>query len=166
MASTVRGGNKLRQFFRTVKQAKHLSVKGVDVGFFATARYPDVSTGKNGGKKQKPHHVATVAAWNEFGTRRNGKQHVPERPFMRQAIKAANDDLTEILIQGIDAKKMILDPITAGRMGLAMQNHIQRRITTLRDPPDAPSTIERKGSSNPLIDTGFMRQSVSFRVDS
>ena len=50
------------------------------------------------------------------------------------------------------------------RIGAVVAGAIQQSIRDLRDPPNAPATIERKGSSNPLIDTGFMRLSVSWRV--
>lgn len=40
----------------------------------------------------------------------------------------------------------------------------QQYITDLRDPPNAPYTIEKKGSDNPLIDTGSMRSSVTYKV--
>lgn len=50
------------------------------------------------------------------------------------------------------------------RLGLMAAGDIQRRIADLRDPPNAASTVDRKGSSNPLIDTGEMRQKVSHKV--
>ena len=69
MPKNVTGGRKLAAFLRQAKAAQASSVKGIDVGFFSTAKYPDGTP------------VAAVAAWNEFGTERNGQQHVPERPF-------------------------------------------------------------------------------------
>jgi hypothetical protein len=41
---------------------------------------------------------------------------------------------------------------------------IQHEITVLRHPPNAPATIRAKGSSKPLIDTGEMRQSVTYQI--
>ena len=32
-------------------------------------------------------------------------------------------------------------------------------------PPNAPSTIDRKGSNRPLVDTGEMRDNVEYRID-
>lgn len=161
MATYVRGGNKLKAFLRRAKTAKARSVKGVDVGYFSDARYPPVRTGKNGGQKQKPVPVAAVAAWNEFGTK-DGR--VPERPFIRQAIKGADKDLIEVLKENIDPLDMVLTRQTAGKMGQVMVGRIQRSITTLRTPPNAPATIRKKSSSNPLIDTGTLRQSVTYKI--
>ena len=162
MPSRVQGGRKLAAFLRRAKSAKARS-KQTDVGFFSTAKYPN---GLN---------VAAVAAWNEFGT-----ETIPERPFLRQAISGAERDLLPVLKAGIDPKEMVIDARTAGLLGEVMKARIQQSITTLREPPNAPITIsggwmrsksgkpfrvKGKGSSNPLIDTGFMRQSVTYQVE-
>ena len=137
MASRVTGGARLNRFLRQAKSAK--SVKSVEVGYFSTAKYPDGTP------------VAFVAVVNEFGTK-NGR--IPERPSFRNAIRGAGKDLTPILVANINPKTMALDVKTAGKIGLAMQGRIQRSITTLRTPANAPSTIAAKKSSNPLLDTG------------
>jgi hypothetical protein len=49
-------------------------------------------------------------------------------------------------------------------VGEFIASDFRRKITTLRSPPNAPSTVAKKGSSNPLIDTGAMRQSVRSRI--
>ena len=160
MATRVRGGQKLDKFLRDARAAQSRSKK-VDVGFFSSARYPPVRQGKNGGQKQTPHFVATVAAFNEFGT----SAGTPERPFFRNAIADAKKPILEILKAGIDPKDMTMDARLAGIVGEKMKSEIQKSIINLRDPPNAPRTIKRKGSSNPLIDTGFMNMSVSYNVD-
>ena len=145
MARTyLRGGHKLDRFIKEAKAA--MRIKGVEVGFFDTARYPDGTA------------VTNVAAAHEFGL------GVPERPFFRQALKGADKELLQVLKVSLDPKKMAVDERVGGRLGLALQNRIQRRITDLKRPANAPSTIAMKGSSNPLIDTGFMRASVTYEV--
>ena len=141
----VRGGRRLAAFLRKAKAAKHVDV---DVGFFASAKYDDGTP------------VAAVAAWNEYGTS-NG---IPERPFFRNALRTSKELLLDIMVDNIDPRTLTLDRVTAGKLGAALVGEIQRSITTLRQPPNAPSTQKAKGSSNPLIDTGFMRQSVTWRV--
>ena len=37
-------------------------------------------------------------------------------------------------------------------------------ITEIKNPPNAAGTISAKGSANPLMDTGLMRQSVTWAV--
>ena len=159
----VTGGKKLAAFLAKAKAAK--TIKSVEVGFFSTARYSPVRQGKNGGQKRKPHYVATVAAWNEFGTRLGGKKHVPERPFMRSAIRDSVDPLRKVLREHVNPHTMNVDNRVGGLLGTVMKGQIQKSITSLKEPPNAPVTIKRKGSSNPLIDEGFMRQSVSWKVN-
>ena len=151
MPSQVQGGRKLAAFIRKAKAAK--SVRGIDVGFFKAARYPDGTP------------VAAVAGWMEFGTEKNGRIHVPERPYFRLALKGAARPLLDVLVEHVDPLTMALDRKVAGKLGQAMVGLIQTSITTLRNPPLAESTKLAKGSSNPLLDTGVLRKSVTYRID-
>ena len=140
-----RGGKKLA---RLLREAGKGGVSGVKVGFFSTARYEDGTP------------VAAVAAWNEFGT-----ETIPERPFFRNALAEAERGVSNILAKGIDTKKMVVDEQLAGRVGEYVQGKIQDSITSLKEPPNAPETVRRKGSSNPLLDTGTLRNSVAWEVE-
>jgi hypothetical protein len=106
--------------------------------------------------------VVDVAVGNEYGT-----DNVPARPFMglssaditnqcvpilEQSAAALNNNNTQQYDQLLDA---------AGNLAAGI---VKQQITDLRSPPNAQSTIERKGSSNPLIDTGLMRQTVTYKV--
>ena len=155
----VTGGKRLKAFLKRARDAQG-SQPEIDVGFFSDARYPPVSTGKNGGRAQDPHLVATVAAWNEFGTR----DGVPERPFMRNAVRETESRLGRIAAQGIDSMNPTITDKVANELGAAMADGIQRSIVSLRQPPNSPFTIRMKGSSNPLIDTGTMLRAVTWRV--
>ena len=139
-----RGGQKLR---RLLEQASKRRDTTVQVGFFSEARYEDGTP------------VAAVAAWNEFGT-----ETIPERPFFRRAIAEMEDGISKVVKAGIDTEKMVVDDRLADRVGAYAQGQIQESITALKEPPNAPSTL-RKGSSNPLIDTGHMRESVTWKVE-
>ncbi len=140
-----RGGKKLQ---RLLREAGKGGVSGVKVGFFSTARYEDGTP------------VAAVAAWNEFGT-----ETIPERPFFRNALAESERSVGRILQAGLDTKKMVVDERLAGRVGAHVQGQIQESITALKEPPNAPETVRRKGSSDPLMDTGTLRNSVSWEVE-
>lgn len=107
--------------------------------------------------------VAEVAAWNEYGT-----ENAPARPFMRQTLADKKDQIEEFqanaVAQGIrqhrDAAK------TMNQIGVYMKAKVQEEITDGQFEPNAPSTIARKGSSHPLIDTSRMRQSINYTVKS
>ncbi len=140
-----RGGKKLQ---RLLREAGKGGVSGVKVGFFSTARYEDGTP------------VAAVAAWNEFGTKT-----IPERPFFRNALAESERGVSNILAKGIDTKKMVVDEQLAGRVGEYVQGKIRDSITALKEPPNAPETVKRKGSSDPLLDTGTLRNSVDWEVE-
>ena len=53
---------------------------------------------------------------------------------------------------------------TASIIGAAAVGIIQKEIVDGQWTPNAPSTIKKKGSDRPLIDTGHMRQSCHFVV--
>ena len=139
------GGKKLQ---RLLREAGKGGVSGVKVGFFSTAKYEDGTP------------VAAVAAWNEFGTKT-----IPERPFFRNALAESERSVGRILQAGLDTKKMVVGEQLAGRVGAHVQGKIQDSITSLKEPPNAPETVKRKGSSDPLLDTGTLRNSVSWEVE-
>ena len=140
-----RGGEKLRRLLREAAKRRDTTV---EVGFFSEARYEDGTP------------VAAVAAWNEFGT-----ETIPERPFFRRAIAEMEDGISKVVKAGIDTEKMVVDERLADRVGAYAQGQIQESITALKEPPNAPGTVRQKGSSNPLLDTGHMRESVSWEVE-
>ena len=50
------------------------------------------------------------------------------------------------------------------KLGIKAQGDIRAEITFLQSPPNS-ITVELKGSSNPLIDSGEMRAAVTFKVE-
>ena len=147
--TTTTGGDRLERIIRAAKQS---NVPSVDIGFFSTARYQDGTP------------VAAVAAANEFGVRlSDGGTEIPERPFFRRAIARMEEELPALLESQIE--NGVLDPAAAGRTGAWIAGKVQDSIVRMRQPPNSPATIARKGSSNPLIDTGHMRQSVTWKVN-
>ena len=131
------------------KSLNSRGMKETEVGFFDSARYPDGTS------------VPAVAAWNEFGTK-----NIPERPFFRNALDTSKPKILRMLKQGVDPYALVVPSNLAHQIGAVVAGEVQESITDLKIPPNAPSTIAAKGSSNPLLDTGFMRQSVTWRVKS
>ena len=50
------------------------------------------------------------------------------------------------------------------KIGIFQKDLIQEKITEGEFAPNAASTVKKKGSSKPLIDTGRMRQSVNYVI--
>ena len=118
----------------------------VDVGVLA----------KEGGE------LVIIAAANEFGTKT-----IPSRSFIRSTIDDKQEQIMDFaesqarrIADGQITKKDALEAI-----GELIKSLIQLRIIELREPPNAPSTIRQKGSSNPLIGkTGRLNQSIAWRL--
>jgi hypothetical protein len=51
------------------------------------------------------------------------------------------------------------------KLGILSQGDVQMEITNTYSPPNSPTTILLKGSAHPLINTGQMRQSVTWKLD-
>jgi hypothetical protein len=117
-----------------------------------------------------PLTVLDVATINEFGaqwTDKAGRVHeIPERSFIRDWFDAAEPELREkmlALMQDVIAGRREVDQILQ-LLGLYCVGQIEQRIADGVPPPNAPSTIKKKGSSKPLINSGQLRASVTFEV--
>ena len=106
--------------------------------------------------------IVNRAIWNHYGTSRG----IPSRPFLTKAIRQNWSKYLEAMKTAgaaILRGDATLDQ-TMRKLGILAQGDVRQEITNLRDPPNAPSTIAAKGSSNPLIDTGEMRSKVTWEV--
>lgn len=145
------------------------SVRQVDRGAAAlkarlAAKAQAVEVGIVGDKATLPEGegvtVADVALWAEYGLGQ------PQRSWLRDWIEenqAALDTNMRAEAAAIKAGTRTKAQALA-RLGLWIQGAIQERIANGIEPPNADSTIQRKGSSKPLIDTGQLRSSISHRV--
>lgn len=108
--------------------------------------------------------AAGLAAVHEFGSE---KRNIPERSFLRSTIRENKDRYFEILEKIADnimvKKKSPKQQL--GKLGLLAENDVKKKIVDLKDPPLKAATIARKGSSNPLIDKGHMKDSITHKVE-
>ena len=93
------------------------------------------------------HVNAEKALYNHFGT-----EDIPARPFLQFDQKKAAK---------LVRKAIVSDGDTVAKIKVGLTGMIQDNIRELKRPANADSTIKKKGSSNPLIDTGAMRQAVN-----
>lgn len=123
----------------------------VDVGIIDAGKHPTAEA-----------TVAEIGFWNEFGT-----VTIPERSFMRSTVqeeKKAIISLQRKLLKSISQGKM--DIVKAlGILGEFLSDKITQKIVSLREPPNKPATIKAKGSSNPLVDTGQLKNSITYEVN-
>lgn len=93
-----------------------------------------------------------------------GNDKIPARPWLIPGVESATPDVIDTIASGIE-KGLATDQIME-QVGAIAAGATQQYMTDLREPPNAKSTIEKKGSDNPLIDTGSMRSSVTYKVTS
>lgn len=106
--------------------------------------------------------VAQIAAIHEFGL----PPRIPERSMIRATYEQNSARYAEAVRKiGIGISFARTD-LRRGLdlLGSMIKGDIQRRIAAGVPPPNAPSTIKRKGSSTPLIDTGQMRAALDHEV--
>lgn len=108
--------------------------------------------------------VMEVAAYNELGSS-DTPPNPPPRPFMKQSfenheneLQKACDNVNKTLANGGTAQQAL------NELGVFLKGLVQEEIVSGGFAPNAESTVKKKGSAQPLIDTGLMRQSVNFVV--
>jgi hypothetical protein len=105
--------------------------------------------------------VINIAAAHVYGV------GVPERDFMAFAKKDIAH-VTKSIMEKVAKSTVEIDPDKAMKLreaaGIAAADAIRASIIKLDDPPNSPATIAKKGSSNPLVDTGHMKDSVTHIV--
>lgn len=104
--------------------------------------------------------LVDIAMWNELGT-----VNIPSRPFMRDSVDKHIPAINHMLMAQKDA---LLNGATAreilNTVGLFQQDLIQTEIEQGDFVANAESTIKKKGSDKPLIDTGTMKNSVHYQI--
>ena len=152
ITSTVRRDNGLLDRIRLV--ARRYTTK-VEVGYFGNQTHrPSITSGS------PSIAISDLAAIHEHGL------GVPKRAFVEPALQQNKAKYLRYVgrqITPIIRRRQTMNNAwqTLGAMAVA---DVQKYMLTASFKPLAPATIRRKGSSKPLIDTGQMRQSITYRV--
>ena len=185
------GGDKAEAFFNNLKRKYVGPAPALKVGFLANAMYPDgtlvamvAMIQEFGAKIQREAGTVTIYRMvNKAGTgfARKGRFvskskanfasthahdayeiNIPPRPFFRTMIAQNKDSwaptAAALLKQGKSPAE-VLDI-----MGELLAGQLRASIIAMKTPPNAPSTIRKKGFDDPLIDSGHMLNSVDFEV--
>ena len=89
---------------------------------------------------------------------------IPARPWLNPGVMSGNAEYLSIIEKTL-AKDGTMEQ-ALNKVGVVAVGKVQKYMTDLRTPPNAASTIKKKGSSNPLIDSGALRQSVTYKIES
>ena len=122
------------------------------------------ASGETSIQTDKSVSMATIAAVHEFGSPEQG---IPERSFLRGGIRRAAPKLNAVNIDSL--RKVLLGKMTIEqaieKLGVVAAGEVKREFVVGTFAPNKPATIARKGSSRPLIDTGNLRQAVTYIVE-
>lgn len=139
-----------RRFLTELEKMKRLEVR---VGYQAGEATDDEGV-----------DMCDIALWNELGT--SGAHPIPARPFLRQSVDGNEDKIrahcaqqARAIARGGTAEEALK------KIGIHMKGIVQKTIKEGSFVPNAPSTIRKKGSDKPLIDTGRLRQSVNYHIN-
>lgn len=126
-----------------------------------------------------------IASVQEFGS---SDGRIPERSFLRSTVDEKSSEysalLTKLVGRVVDGK--ITPNQALDRLGLKVESDVKRKIVAIQEPPNAASTIRQKKkkagkkvkniklvtgadgteseTGNPLIDTGQLRQSITYEI--
>lgn len=135
-----------RRFYAQIEELKNVEVR---VGYQAGEATDDDGV-----------DMCDIALWNELGTETS-----PARPFLRQT---ADDNEAKLVAFGQAQVRKIAQGGTAQgclqALGTYAKGLTQEKIESGSFVPNAPSTIRKKKSDKPLIDSGRLRQSVNFVI--
>ena len=148
-------------FKKLSKMIKSISKKVyVDVGILKGNIHPDSNVS-----------VAYIGAVHEFGTDKAGRGNntrIPERSFIRMPLEEKSEKITKL----VEKKIEIL--LAKGDIESVMKLIGEASIVVIQEAfetggfgkwePLKDSTIEKKGSSGILIDTGLLRKSISYEI--
>ena len=91
---------------------------------------------------------------------------IPERSFIRAGFEYAREDLEKLVDKALPLVLTLkLQPNEFYKLlGEMAVGRIHKYIQDLSSPPNSAMTIKRKKSSHPLIDTGRLTQSITYKV--
>ena len=130
-------------------------VIGFPMGKASSIQYPDGTP------------LIDVAVYNNYGTfNEDGSEHIPARPFMDIGGLKASIQLKPLikkLIRAVREGKIPFEQ-AANILGAKAAAIMKNTIRDLKEPPNAPYTVAKKKSANPLVDTGLLMQSVTWEI--
>lgn len=107
--------------------------------------------------------LQTGQGFMQLGTTGPYKIKIPERPWLMPGVESGYDKYIRIIRNAVKRDQNLEKALN--RVGVVAVSQVQQYMTELKTPANAPGTIAKKGSSNPLIDEGVLRQSVTYKIE-
>lgn len=156
MGSRIKDVNRIPQVLRRIDEMNRKKAK---VGYFGTDYNGEGEISLKG-----------IARVHEFGVtivQRNRVIVIPERSFLRngadttvgEIIEKTKELIPDALLGNVDVEMLFQ------MLGIELKGKIQDFAIALAEPPNAESTIRKKKSSNPLVDSGAMIGAMEVKVE-
>jgi len=157
---TDHGAKAMLERLRALKASTAL----VRVGVLADAA-KDPPKDKNGKVGKPPKYtLLEVAAVHEFGA---PAANIPQRSFIRAPVDTHAEDIKRL--QGVLFEHVVEGKITESaaldQIGAKVASWCQEAIDNGIEPALADATVKRKGSSKPLVNTGQLKSSITWKVE-
>ena len=125
--------------------------------------YIGVPASKNSIHKDSKINMATLLALHVYGAPTRG---IPQRDPLRPPLINNAQRYTDLMAQGIkNALANGTDPnVVYEKIGIVASNDVKDYFVSGNFKPLDQKTIDRKGSSKPLLDTGELRSSITYEV--
>jgi len=118
---------------------------------------------KEAAERGEVRFLKSGQGFEELGVTGPHKIPIPARPWLDVGVASGGKDYLQIIEAGFSNDEKSVDILN--RVGVIAVAKVQQFMTELKSPPNAPSTIKKKGSSNPLIDSGALRQSITSKIE-
>lgn len=106
-------------------------------------------------------NTAEIGFTHEFGV------EVPERSFLRSTMHEERKRIvaqSRKFLKAVVRGKLTVDK-GLGLLGIDMADKVSQKIVKIRKPPNSPATLAAKApKTNPLVDTGQLKNSITHRV--
>lgn len=111
-----------------------------------------------GGKYPNGADMASVALWQEFGTRTEwGDEHIPERPFFRLANRKFKGIVAGLILKY--AEEGVITEEGTRKLALAHIRLVQASLDIIKTPP-----LKTRVGGNPLVDTGTLKRHINYEL--
>ena len=117
--------------------------------------------------------LAQIGMWNELGVlgppmsqHGGGKWFIPPRPFIRGFVDGKREQIAKTLdkLAALVSGGNLSADVAMARLGEYAQSGVKSYIRNGVFTPNADSTIQKKGSSKPLIENGTLRNSIRYQI--
>lgn len=137
---------------RIREAAKAIDGASIVTGLFAGDTHPDSDL-----------PLAVIGAIQEFGS---VEANIPARPWISRAVREKESDwqsafgvlISSVIVRGGSIRRELI------KLGNRVAKDVRKTIDRVSSPPNAPSTIARKGFNNPLRHRDVMRDSTRSHV--